>query len=741
MTSPQNSCEQVSVFSGYDICRTTGLNLKLTASRPKYEDDVWNFTEVIGVNNSIPKHDLVLRFDRIRNLAWRPVAKDLVIALFVPDDEKILALPKAARSRRSIRTVFNRLREWIVWFNWLTDHGITSLSHVSQRVCDHYLETRSWTTLVDGSTRRVSPEYRSAIMRAVIHISFYGPLVLADKYADGFEPWAGEVVDEVAGVSRRGENATPPVPDAILRPLLANCIYLIEVVGPHIVELLHAVRHDRDLQKTRRIKCDSVVKLSDAQVARVSNHIERYRKEGKPLPELDARYARSLRPDWDQNDPLLQLHISRLLIDCGITGDARLITDQIRPILERANLQVGTMPLWGRDAAMVRHAGSGELVPWTLPIHFSQVRQFVSHTIGACMLFTSAVTGMRHSEIAEIQVGARRVTEEIGGSRYRLTSKVVKGQDVGGLPDEWVVVEEVHNAIGLAESLSDPGNEGYLFGRPKVALYVESFRRWCSSPLMQRLGLQPIPEGPVNGRMLRRTLALELAKRPSGLLAAKIHLKHVSVATTEGYAARPGGSQSAFLDEVGKEEASHHLHLTIEAYKEYRAGRLPAGPGARELILAFAEIDSEFELDDLGPPVVMDDRRLADLLRRRAGILHTGPANYCWFQDPAKALCLRLANAEDASRPVVGLCDSAKCPQATHHSHHREIWLTSADSLKIFLDNPRIPVQERERLHKDLERSMRVVRSIEDAEVGGKTDAHKSTRTIHYRDAHSCRGG
>ncbi|MFF8785026.1 hypothetical protein [Streptomyces sp. NPDC015125] len=42
--------------------------------------------------------------------------------------------------------------------------------------------------------------------------------------------------------------------------------------------------------------------------------------------------------------------------------------------------------------------------------------------------------------------------------------------------------------------------------------------------------------------MLRRTLALAIAARPGGLLAAKVALKHISVATTEGDAARPGTS-------------------------------------------------------------------------------------------------------------------------------------------------------------------------------------------------------
>lgn len=77
----------------------------------------------------------------------------------------------------------------------------------------------------------------------------------------------------------------------------------------------------------------------------------------------------------------------------------------------------------------------------------------------------------------------------------------------------------------------------------------------------------------------RRTLALELAHRPGGVLAAKVHLKHVSVATTEGYAARPGGSQGHFLSEIAKEERVRDLALTIQAFNDYQAGVLPAGPG------------------------------------------------------------------------------------------------------------------------------------------------------------------
>lgn len=82
--------------------------------------------------------------------------------------------------------------------------------------------------------------------------------------------------------------------------------------------------------------------------------------------------------------------------------------------------------------------------------------------------------------------------------------------------------------------------------------------------------------------MLRRTLAIELAYRPGGLLAAKVHLKHVSVATTEGYAARPGGSQARFLAEIGKEEQHRNLAIVQAEYENYQNGIMPSGPGARD---------------------------------------------------------------------------------------------------------------------------------------------------------------
>jgi len=141
----------------------------------------------------------------------------------------------------------------------------------------------------------------------------------------------------------------------------------------------------------------------------------------------------------------------------------------------------------------------------------------------------------------------------------------------------------------------------------------------------------------------------------------KLHglaLKHISVATTEGYAARSGGSQRIFHAEVEAAEEEEHLELTVQAFRDARAGIMPAGSGARGLIDAFTHIDAEIkEMARTDPKILHDDRHLENLLRKLAKTLHVGPANFCWFRDPAKALCLRLAGTPDAKRPL----SAARC--------------------------------------------------------------------------------
>lgn len=116
-----------------------------------------------------------------------------------------------------------------------------------------------------------------------------------------------------------------------------------------------------------------------------------------------------------------------------------------------------------------------------------------------------------------------------------------------------------------------------------------------------------------------------------------------------------------------------------------------------------------------GPAKVITDRQIELLLKKKAGVLHLSAANYCWFEDPAKALCLKLAGAKSAAAPLTGMCDSGRCPQATHHLVHRPVWQTAADNSTVLLASPRIPTGEKDRLLAEHDRSMRILEEIDKA--------------------------
>ncbi|MGH3604293.1 MAG: hypothetical protein ACRDQI_09735, partial [Pseudonocardiaceae bacterium] len=199
--------------------------------------------------------------------------------------------------------------------------------------------------------------------------------------------------------------------------------------------------------------------------------------------------------------------------------------------------------------------------------------------------------------------------------------------------------------------------------------------------------------------------------------AAKLHLKHIAVATTEGYASRPGGAQAELLAEVNKHEAERNLDMVWTEFRNYPQGIMPTGPGARELTEFFAHVDAKLVPGDAeAAKVQRSDRDVLNLLSKRADTLHLGAANYCWFTDPSRALCLKLAGTPHADRPLAGMCDSARCPQATHHSCHRPVWADHAQQTNTFLGNLG-PTRktERARLQADHDRAQRVLDAIDNA--------------------------
>lgn len=703
-----------SPFAGLDICSAAGLRLQDALPGPVFEQDVWDFSRVAGLPAYLQLSTRRLDFTVIANPAWRLVAKEHMAALLAPGHEQVRYLSNARRQPLAVTTCANMLFHLAGWLNWLTARGVTSLGEVTALHCRQWAEQYSRVLDDDGNVIGDRPGAYYTAITTTSELARYRELYTADRYSPGLIPRQGMMLTARLGL---GENKTPVVPDHVLRPMLAAALYMTGVLGPHIITLLEArrsvMRERRSARKSPR---------SQDAVGDVRRVISAHVADGRPLDRLpaDRIQARLDRGQMDEADPLLPVSVEALAREAGYRQSMMTAwLPQLRPALENAARRVGIAEPWGRDVGAVDRADGIGAVPWTLPLSDLHARGLADYLRTAAVLVIATVSGMRKSELCELSTGCCPSPREVapGLVRYKIDGTLIKGQPLGGVGDEWTVTREVYDAVAIAERLCGlrDDSHGRLFGRLIFSSDYQRFRGWVNCPAGQRLGLAQIPPGPVNLRMLRRTLAVELAYRPAGLLAAKIQLKHVSVATTEGYAARPGGSQARFLAEVGKEEQQRNLAIIQAEYDSYKNGVMPSGPGARELAAAFAAAAGKPPGRGHEPPTVIPgDQQVRVMLARRARTLHLGPANYCWFTDPARALCLREAGTPGADQPLLAMCDSARCPQATHHLVHREIWADAVTQHEQFIAAlPRSQKTEKARLEKELGRARHVLAGID----------------------------
>ena len=714
------STQPRSPFTGADICHEAGLALPKSTSRPVFDDDLWDFTDVVGLPVQMALYRRRFDFTTIDDPRRRLVVKELILALLAPNHDAVVRLPRAYRTPLHLTSCYNRLYEAGRFFGWLAQRGITTLAALDTHLCEEYLAFRRYVIDSHGAVvGEQSPGVRRAAAQIIVDLVDYRDLFTADRVPADLRPWGGATASAVAEMpcGRRG-NKTPAVPGDVLQPMLAAALHLVQILGPHVVELNE---HIHRIDRAWATKAPGLRHGSPAMVDDINKLLADHQATGTPLPMLEEHDVnRRLTAGWDTNDPLLPVSTGTLARQAGyVQLWTKWMPALRKPLTDTLNA-VGIEKIFGRNAAEAPTTDDAILLPWTLPLHRSEAVALIGIARTAAIVALAAASGMRASELMELRVGCRRPVEEPipGLKRYRIASKIIKGQGLGGTDDEWVVIEPIHRAIELLEQLHDDPRDGVLLlSRFNFRVRYLWFRAWVNSPAGARLGLAPIPDEPVTLRMLRRTVALEMAYRPGGVLAAKLHLKHIAAATTEGYAARPGGAQAELLAEVNKHEADHKLQLVLAEFRNYQQGILPAGPAARSLTDFFATVDADLNTESTAAPKIQrNDRDILNLLSKRAKALHLGPANYCWFTDPSRALCLKLAGTPTADRPMIGMCDSARCPQATHHQHHRPVWAEHAERTKTFLGQlGKTRTTERARLQADYDRALRVITNIESA--------------------------
>jgi len=708
--------QAASPFAGADVCRLAGLRLLPGRRGPAFGDDVWDFTAVDGLPAQMQPSYRRWDFTAITTPAWRLVAKEQLMALLAPRHEAVAVLARASRTPLHLRTCQLRFAELVRLLNWLPGQQVLALGQLTTEHCQAYLVHRREIRSTDGhlaGERSPATVLRAAC--AVTGLVSYRELFSADRPPPGLRPFGGASAARAAQLTQPAGNKTRPVPDDVLQPMLTAALYVTQTLGPHIIGLARQLRAAG--QHRANLPGPSSKTTPAGQLAAV---VQSHLDWSVPLPRLPGRFlGRRLTLGWKPDDPLLTVNLDAIAREAGAAYFPAGWLPAMRGQLEHAIQAVGAEASFGRDAAHVQHPGGS--VPWTLPLDPHDSRDLIGMASTACLIVIAAISGMRASELMELTVSSAAPARQLqpGLVRYRLASLLVKGQPLGGTADEWVVIQPVHQAAVLAAGFlgDDTPRTTPLFGRFSFQPRYQAFRSWVNGPAGHRLGLAPIPAGTVTPQALRRTLALQLAHRPGGLLAAKIHLKHVSVATTEGYAARPGGAQARLLAEINIQETERNLGLALAEFRNYQRGVMPAGPGARELAALFARIDTAITAPVPGDVKAHNsDRDILNLLSKQAATLHLGIANYCWFTDPSRALCLQLAGTPSASQPLAGMCDSARCPQATHHPRHRDVWASHAAATKTFLGAlGRTRTTERARLQADYDRAIRVIASIDDA--------------------------
>jgi hypothetical protein len=328
----------------------------------------------------------------------------------------------------------------------------------------------------------------------------------------------------------------------------------------------------------------------------------------------------------------------------------------------------------------------------------------------ACLFVAAAVSGMRTSELMELTTRSCLPPRQIkqGLFRYSLCSKRIKGEPLGGVVDEWVVIEPACRAVELATRLAGAKSAPGRHGTRHV-----SFR-----PLRLHHSVQDVP-----------TLGEQSGGHPTRATFDPRRAGH----GTHG-AANPGpGTRPSTLRIAGSKSASEtyfHCHnRMIFGSPRWFPGPLSRRDGHRRTqTQREARRHSLSRLPERCPghwPRRTFPHRHIPIHRR--GNHQIGGQS---AERRGHRSAYRTATQETGSHtahpacqllPLAGLCDSARCPQATFHREHREVWAGCVKTTETFLGNPRIPVGEKTRLTAEHQRAQQVLKTI-DIATGEGTD-------------------
>ena len=530
------------------------------------------------------------------------------------------------------------------------------------------------------------PDTAAGKVGVVKYLAAHGPF-LTDRL--GFTPWPGRPANQVAGRRIPRENTTPRIPQEVMAPLLQAALFYVQTAAG---DLLAAQREISALHAA----CAQVTLRPGEARARLEAFIAGRARAGRGIPA--APHPGKI-PGAVTADGIAQAPDRPLIgLLAGVPGGlwyhhARLVA---------AGGELG-YEQGGLDTAMSPWPGSGR--PWRPRLDTASLRAELFHLRTACWIVIAYLSGMRDTEVRELARDCA-FTEPgpDGRTRCKLRGRVFKDRGLAGDPEEWVVLDVVHQAVSVLLAVNDDATHLFAYSGVRKdgmnANMLTRLNRFAAhaNDLLTPPGGEPFIPGPGDGQaawqltttQFRRTLAWHIAHQPFGVVAGARQYKHAQVTIFEGYA---GTSASGFAAEVEAEQAVARLDYAEDLYRDWLAGG-PSGGGAGHTINAeFARIHAE--LADL-PGTIADPRRLRTMLRHLAVTLHPGVLGDCFYQ-PGTALCAKQARPPAGTKPLPMLNTCLTCPNARRSSVHLPRLEQARDQARQIIDDcpgPLPPLQQ-----------------------------------------------
>lgn len=358
-------------------------------------------------------------------------------------------------------------------------------------------------------------------------------------------------------------------------------------------------------------------------------------------------------------------------------------------IVEEAPRRLHRLSLSSR-ATLPGPAGRASL-PWSGELDPDQVDAHRRVVSTACLITVAYLTGMRADEVLGLRRGCCTPTASTPGAAatgYEIRGRTYKAAVAAGrsLPEgvdrehPWLAIKPVADAIAVMEDLHDSdllfsdtlfkarvtGTELDPGGPPSRRVHeaIKHLASWCNqraSDLQRPQDVVPEdPDGPINLRRLRRTLAWFIYRRPGGRVALGVQYGHLHTATTDGY----GGRVSTGLRDLFPMEEAFALSDTLHrAAAHLQAHPHVSGPAAARYRAAAGEYRDRFQ------GLALTTKQAAALMANPDMHVYDAPGQTlaCCF-DPRKALCRRDTASARGSHPRP---DRLRPPVRQHRPHRR----------------------------------------------------------------------